>query len=164
MNFLPVVLLHFQELIRKYDVMNNLQNTPTEIELSRRDGIVKLQSVMENMPENLGVDPFPLTHHFVDGCYAREILIPKDSTLVGKIHKHQHFIIFLSGDVTVSSEKGTERISESKIAVSPAGVKRAIYAHEDSRIITIHLTEETDLEKIEEEVILTDFPSLEKTS
>lgn len=127
----------------------------------RRNGIVNLQAVMESMPENLGVDPFPLTHHFTTGCYAREILIPKDATIVGKIHKYEHFIVFLSGDVTVASEIGTERITGAHFRVSPAGTKRAIYAHEDSVIITIHPTDETELTKIEADVIAKDFSEVD---
>ena len=129
--------------------------------LSRRQEIVDLETVMQGMEENLGVDPFPLKHHFVDGCYARELLLPKDSTIVGKIHKHEHFIIFLSGDVTVSSEHGVERVNTPGIAVSPMGVKRAIYAHEESRIITIHVTDKTDLEDIESDVISDSFEDLQ---
>jgi quercetin dioxygenase-like cupin family protein len=142
--------------------MNDIQTkyNPTKDEISRRNDIVSLEETMKGMEENLGEDPFPLIHHFVEGCYAREILLPKDSTVVGKIHKHEHFIIFLSGDVTISSEHGTERINKPGIAISPMGVKRAVYAHEESRIITIHLTKETELEKIEREVIVEDFDEL----
>lgn len=148
--------------------MTNIQKKyhPSINEVKRRDSIVSLEKTMRGMEENLGEDPFPLTHHFADGCYAREILLPKGSTAIGKIHKHEHFIIFLSGDVTVSSEKGKERINTPGISISPKGIKRAIYAHEESIIITVHLTEETDLEKIEQEVIAEDFDSLghEKSS
>ena len=142
--------------------MSNLQPKykPSKDNIARRNDIVDLERVIQGMDENLGEDPFPLIHHFVKGCYAREILLPKDSTVVGKIHKHEHFIIFLSGDVTISSEHGTERINKPGIAISPMGVKRAVYAHEESRIITIHLTDETELEKIEREVIVEDFAEL----
>jgi len=141
--------------------MNLVNCKPTKDELSRRSSIVDLETAMRGMDENLGEDPFPLIHHFVDGCYAREMFLPKDSAIVGKIHKHEHFIIFLSGDVTVSSEKGSERINKSGISISPIGAKRAIYAHEDSVIVTIHVTKETDLVKIEGEIIAKSFNDIQ---
>lgn len=141
--------------------MNLKQYSPTNDELVNRSKIVDLEATIKAMDGSLGEDPFPLIHHFVDGCYAREILLPKDSTIIGKIHKHEHFIIFLSGDVTISSEKGNQRINTPGIAISPMGIKRAVYAHEESRIITIHPTKETDLKKIENEVIAEDFMSIE---
>jgi len=139
---------------------SDLINRDSENEVSRRNDILGLEKVISGMDENLGVDPFPLIHHFAEGCYAREIVLPKDSVVTGKIHKHEHFIIFLSGDVTISSEKGKERINKPGIAISPVGVKRAVYAHEESRIITIHVTEKTDLEEIESEVIAESFSDL----
>jgi len=140
--------------------LNTQAYSPSDDELMRRSVIVDLENSIKDMDENLGEDPFPLIHHFVDGCYAREIVLPKGSTVVGKIHKHEHFIIFLSGDVTISSEKGSDRINTPGIAISPLGIKRAVYAHEESRIITIHVTDKTDLKDIESEVIANDFNSL----
>lgn len=146
--------------IAKTSDKNTAAYQPSDDELTRRGLIVELEDAMNDMEGSLGEDPFPLMHHFADGCYAREIVLPKGSTVVGKIHKHEHFIIFLSGDVTISSEKGNERINKPGIAISPLGIKRAVYANEESRIITIHVTEKTDLKDIEAEVIAKDFNSL----
>jgi len=142
----------------------NLEKTynPSSEELVRRNDIITLQNAILEMDENLGEDPFPLTHHFAPGIYAREIFIPGGYVIIGKIHKHNHFIIFLDGDVTIVSEKGKEHITKPGIMISPMGIKRAVYANKDSRIITIHPTEETDLDKIEDEVIAKDYSELEK--
>ena len=124
--------------------------------------IFDLEATIKAMPENLGVDPFPLTHHFADGVYMREILIPKGAVLVGKMHKHRHFRIFLSGDATVVSSKGRVHMSgEPQIFVSPAGAKRAVYAHKDTRVVTVHVTNETDLDKIEEDCIISDYEEID---
>lgn len=125
--------------------------------MSRRNGIVDLEASIRNSGNNLGVDAYPLKHHFAPGVYVREILIPADNLIVGKIHKHDHLIIFMSGDVSISSEKGTERISMPGVSLSTKGIKRAVYAHVDSIILTIHPTDEVDLDKIEEEVIASSF-------
>ena len=46
--------------------------------------------------------------------------------------------------------------------VSPAGTKRAVYAKTDVVWTTIHLTNETDLEKIEEETIAKSYQEYEQ--
>ena len=123
--------------------------------------IFELEATIKAMPENLGEDPFPLTHHFADGVYMREILIPKGAVLVGKMHRHQHFLIFLSGDATVVSSEGRKRVDEPQVFVSPVGAKRSFYAHEDTRLVTVHVTQETDLDKIEEECIISNYDEID---
>lgn len=95
----------------------------------------------------------PVTHHFAHGVYAREIFIPKGTVLTGKIHKYSQFNIMPKGDLSVLTETGIERVKAPFSIVSPAGTKRIAYAHEDTIWITVHGTEETDLEKIENHFI-----------
>lgn len=98
----------------------------------------------------------PLTHHFAHRTYARELFIPKDTVLTGKIHKYSQFNILLSGELSVLVEGEVRRIKAPFRVVSPAGTKRIAYAHEDSVWITVHGTEETDLEVIERTFIAQD--------
>ncbi|MCF6327591.1 MAG: hypothetical protein L3J21_09915 [Devosiaceae bacterium] len=134
---------------------------PTPDEILRRKNIVDLESTIEKEDGSLGNDPFPLKHHFAPGVYAREILLPAGTITVGKIHRHDHLIIFLFGDVTISSEKGEERITTPGVAISPVGIKRALYAHKDTAIVTIHVTSKTDMADIEREVIAPNFNVLD---
>jgi hypothetical protein len=48
------------------------------------------------------------------------------------------------------------------VVVSPPGVKRLAYAHEESIWATIHGTDETDVDKIEEQFIAKDYSEVEK--
>jgi len=130
---------------------------PAEI----RNGIMDLEECIKNIPGSLGADPFQLFHYFADSVYAREIVLPADYYLVSKIHKHKHLMIFLSGDVTIISDEGRVRVNEPCIKVSPAGAKRALYTHAETRIITIHVTEETDLIKIESDCMAKSFDEVE---
>lgn len=106
-------------------------------------------AVSENLPE---ID-CPLKHFFAPHAYGREIFIPKDTIIVGKIHKHSHLNMLMKGKVSVLTEEGEKLLEAPLTMVSPAGTKRVVYAHEDTVWVTVHLTDETDLEKIEEEVI-----------
>jgi hypothetical protein len=95
-----------------------------------------------------------LQHVFAPGAYGRTLSFPRGAIIVGKIHKHAHLNVLSKGDVLVFTESGgLERLIGPKTMVSPPGTKRALLALEDTVWTTVHLTDETDLEKIEEHVI-----------
>lgn len=104
----------------------------------------------------------PLTNHFSKGVYAREIFIPAGSVIIGKIHRHENLNILAKGDLTLLSIEGCTRVRAPFTVVSPPGVKRLAYAHEDSVWITIHGTNEKDLQKIEDEFIVKSYDELEE--
>lgn len=121
--------------------------------------LYELQVAVSNLPE---VD-MPLQHVFAPGACARTIFIPAGSYIVGKIHKHAHLNILSMGHVTVFTESGgAEDLMGPLTMVSPAGTKRAVRAHTDTVWTTVHLTNETDLAKIEDEVIAKTFEEYEQ--
>ena len=126
----------------------------------RREGIMALQENLKDMPQV----EMPLTHHHFHKGYGRELLIPKDTLLVGKIHKHQTLNILLEGDISLLTEEGTKRVQAPFVVVSKPGIKRVGYAHTDCKWLTVHGTEETDLEKIEAEVIAKDYSEVAELS
>lgn len=99
----------------------------------------------------------PVKHHFSRGVYARELFIPKGTVLVGKIHKYSQINIVSKGDISVLTEDGVKRVKAGTTIVSGPGAKRAGYAHEDTIWTTIHGTDETDLDKLEDELIAASF-------
>jgi len=124
--------------------------------LPTREDIERLQASLLDAPQM----ELPTRHYFADGMYCRELFRPKDTLIVGKVHKKEHFYIVLSGEVTVVGDGKRERIKAPRIIVSQPGTKRAVYAHEDSTCITVHRTFETDLEAIERELIEPDETAL----
>lgn len=120
-------------------------STPT------REQITKLQEAM--LPIQCP-QPDP-THFFAPGMYLRELTVPAGMLLVGKIHKHTHFLVVTKGRAEVISEFGRAIVEPGHISVSQAGVKRVVLALEDTQFITIHLnsTDTEDLTVIEAEHI-----------
>lgn len=132
-----------------------------------RENVLKLENDFVNMIKDGVIDSTLedciLTHHFspVDekygcGTYAREMFIPKDTLIIGKIHRHQHLNFIMKGKVSVATEFGKKYFEAPCIFVSEVGLKRAVYAEEDTIWVTVHMTEhsgEENLSKIEEEVI-----------
>ena len=116
-------------------------------------------ALVGDSPEYLAV--CPLKHSFVDGAYVREIFLPKGMLFVTKIHKKTHPYFVMSGDASVLTEQGIVRINGPHHGITPAGTIRVIYTHEDTVWITVHATKETDLGKIEEEVIAKDFTEMD---
>jgi len=129
---------------------------PKEGGLTARQQIMALQAALETMPQV----EIPPTHYFSKGLYAREIFIPKGTIVVGKIHKHLSLNILSQGDITILTEFGARRVKAPYTVVSPPLTKRVGYAHEDTVWTTVHATDETDLEKIEDELICQTFPDM----
>ena len=92
--------------------------------------------------------------HFSQGVYARELHIPAGTVLTGKIHKFQNLNILSQGRMVVFMDDGTtQEVSAPFTVVSPPGTRRAALALTDCVWTTIHGTEETDVQKIEDHFI-----------
>ena len=91
-------------------------------------------------------------NYFAAGLYAREITIPAGTVLTGAVHKHEHMNI-CHGDITVWTDEGMRRITGHATLTSKPGMKRAGFAHADTVWTTIHATDETDIEKLEDMLV-----------
>jgi len=123
-----------------------------------REQILALEQAM--MGHDEAVFELPTTHHFAPGMYARELFIPAGMVLTGKTHRCAHLNMLMAGDITVWIDGGMRRVQAPLTFVSQPGTKRVGYAHTDTIWITVHATEETDLEKIEMQVIAPDDTAL----
>jgi hypothetical protein len=124
------------------------QHAPLSAEVLR-DKIDHLEALMRREPQ-VEIEP---VHHFANGLYAREITIPAGTLLTGKIHRTEHLNVISKGRIVVWTEDGMKEVSAPFTMVSRPGTKRVGYALEDTVWITIHATTETDLVKLEAELI-----------
>lgn len=97
-----------------------------------------------------------LRHHFIEGVYARELLIPAGTVVVGKLHKYPRICIISGGECTFVTEYGTRRVTAPFSEVMQPGTKTAVYAHRDTTWTAIHATHETDLDRLEQIFIAKD--------
>jgi len=145
--------------LAKVTFREKILNAQDEMKEAISDG--KLRDVM---------DECTLTHYFTPisedyGCavYGREIFLPKGTAIIGKIHRHQHLNIISKGKVSVMTEHGKKYMTAPCTFISETGLKRAVYAEEDTIWTTIHLTNtpgEDHLQEIEDEVIAPDYKSI----
>lgn len=97
-----------------------------------------------------------LTEHlFGHNCYARILHIPAGTVLTGKRHRFKTINILLKGRIEVTATNEAPRmLTAPAIFVAEAGARRAGFVHEDVTWVNIHGTEETNLEQIEAEQIV----------
>ncbi len=102
------------------------------------DAMVERIEEMESMMLEEEQVEMPVTDRFVSGMYVRQIMIPKDTLLTGRVHLGDYVDIMLSGDISVATPDGVKRMTGHNVMIGPKGRKRAGYAHEDTHWVTIH--------------------------
>ena len=136
--------------------------------------ILKLQNILlknadnENIIGNNGEvvrhESFNLKHTFADGIYVRQMEMKKDSMVVGAIHNHEHIWFLLTGHIVVHAHEQVEDyIAPCYVKCSP-GIKRVIYAADDSIFVNIHKnpTNTQDLDELEAEIVSRSYEEYEK--
>lgn len=114
-----------------------------------RAQVERLQREMLAMPQaDLATE-----HFFIPGVYVRRVFRKAGTLIVGKIHKNPHLFVCAAGELLVSTDGGIDHIKAGDVIESLPGTKRVTYALTDAVGLTIHRTDETDLDKIEEELI-----------
>lgn len=96
----------------------------------------------------------PLEHRFAPGVYLRKILMPKGTFVIGHQHRTEHFNIVLRGRASVIMNGQVHEVVAPCILKSEAGVRKALYIWEDMEWATIHPTDETDVLKLEEALVV----------
>ena len=112
--------------------------------------INKLQRIMSELPQ---VD-CPIVDHFSDGVYARELVIPEGVCIVGSRHKTNHLLIILKGVCAIADNRNPSEVCYGPMVLeTKAGTKRAITAITETRMLTVHITDETDIAKIGDKIL-----------
>lgn len=114
-----------------------------------REKIELLESKILSRNDPVEMKP---VHRFVEGLYAREITIPKDVVLTGKIHKFEHLNFLMKGKISVLTEDGIKEITAPAVIPSMPGTKRVGYTHEETIWVTVHATDCRDESEIEDKL------------
>jgi quercetin dioxygenase-like cupin family protein len=97
-----------------------------------------------------------ISHHFSDGVYAKQMFLEKGH--VARTHKHvySHLSILAQGEVVIALD-GLETLYKAPCCIEiKAEVEHQIKALQDSVFFCVHATEITDLEHIDEVLIVKD--------
>jgi hypothetical protein len=109
----------------------------------------KISALVDQM-RRLPQTDCPVKHHFSPGLYLREIFMPAGTVVIGRIHKTEHFNILVQGSCAIVHDDFRREVLQAPMVfVSKAGVQKALYILEDMIWMTTHVSEETDLTKLE---------------
>ena len=127
-------------------------------ELGTMPEILRIEQELLQMPQV----ELPIEHYQIDGVYARSMFIPAGTLLTGKIHNFESIAILAKGRIRITNGTESYIISEGHIMVDKPGVKRLGYAETDVIFITVHRTDNTEIEAIEKELVSATFEEYEQ--
>jgi hypothetical protein len=150
----------------KAEIAKDFMSAVTELEQNLRN-IANGETVVVGTDEKPIVSDsklVPIRHFFMDGVYVREMTMYKDTVVVGAIHKHLHMCFLLTGKITVVNEEETVDHIAPCFIVSTPGIKRVLYAHEDSIWYNTHKNPSNteDVEKLERDIVAISYKEYEE--
>jgi len=119
-----------------------------------------LEKVLRSLPDSVEGSG-DVHHHFAHGAYVRELRVPKDQVVLGKIHRYENINMLIAGTALIVTSDGTQdKISAPHIFVSAAGVQKAVRTITDCVFVNVMATESTDLDEIEQEFTCKSYKEL----
>jgi len=94
-----------------------------------------------------------LVHHFSDGLYAKQMIIPADTMILKHTHSFSHLSILASGKVAVMRGDEVDVIEAPACIEIKAGLVHGVKALTDCVWFCIHATDEKDVLKVDNVLI-----------
>lgn len=147
--------------LKKIEELMGFEGNPiTPLEM--RTKIAYFERFMHTLPDAKIGDAYPLKHEFINGIYYRTIYAPKGEIIITKLHKTEHKVLMLKGDVSILTENGFIRKQAPCLMTSEVGAKRVCFIHEDTEWINIHANPENidELEVLENNLIAKNYSEI----
>lgn len=122
------------------------EDSPVSL-MASPEAVRELERHMMQLPQ---VD-LSTSHVIHAGMCSRTILIPAGTVLTGALTNMDNLCV-MNGDITVTTDDGTVRLTGHHVLPARAGFKRAGFAHADTYWTTVWQTELTDITAIEDEM------------
>lgn len=138
--------------MNELSVYDQHKATLGDLEIAIRDGIAS------GMGDAVSLEP---KHHFAHGTYTRELFLPANSFVAGKIHRYDCITIILYGRARVVTDKGFYEVVGPEVLVTGSGSK-GLYVMEDTLWVTTHPWDgKQTLEELEAYVVAPSYDALE---
>ena len=121
-----------------------------------RSEVEHLQAIISQFPQ---YEP-KTTHTFHGGMYCRQVWRDADVTIIGKVHKKEHFYFVVSGTIIVTTDDGVQTITGPQLLCSKPGTKRAVYSVTEALCMTFHQLDSVTVEEAEAELVEEDPKSM----
>ena len=104
----------------------------------------------------------PVQHFFIPGHYCRQITMPAGSLIVSKVHNTWHAYTVTKGFVSVVTDEQQMRVQHIRVggegehfaSLTEPGTRRLLFCHEETVWTTFHPTQMTDVDTIEDSIML----------
>jgi hypothetical protein len=116
-----------------------------------------LLSQVEQMPQ---VD-CKTTHYFGPGLYIREVTMPAGAIVIGKPHRREHMCVMLQGRMIVVDAEGCKRELIAPFTFVGSAGRKVAYILETTVFQNILVTDETDIDVLENMLVDNTQPMLE---
>ena len=110
-----------------------------------------------NLVENIKVkfrDDYLLDNVIAGGVLARTVLMPKGDIVIGEKHKEETINILIRGELKVWVNGEVIHIKAPYMVKSKANTRKVFYVLEEAVWTTFHNVTSTNLDEIEDEVII----------
>lgn len=110
-----------------------------------------------NLVENIKVkqrDDYLVDNVIADGVLARTVLMPKGDIVIGEKHKEETINILIRGELKVWVNGEVKHIKAPYMVKSKANTRKVFYIIEEAVWTTVHKVTSTNLDEIEDEVII----------
>lgn len=129
-----------------------------EDETARKIAILKYENHLMS-GETIDLD---VHHHRSPGIYTRTVVVEKGVTVTGNIHITEHLTVIV-GDVEIADHNGSRRLTGYHIIASEPGIKRCVYAYEDTIFTTIHAVYDgMSINEIENSLFVSNYEEYEQ--
>ena len=110
-----------------------------------------------NLVEDIKVkfrEDYLVDNVIADGVLARTVLMPKGDIVIGEKHKEETINILIRGELKVWVNDEVKHIKAPYMVKSKANTRKIAYIIEDTVWTSIHRVTSTNLDDIEDEVII----------
>lgn len=128
-----------------------------ELSITSDNQFERIKSIMASLPQ---LPAFKTDHFFAGGMYCRRIEIPAGSIILSKVHKTEHHFIGCAGELVVAGQGETYTLSPGDVVVSKVGTRRVVFAKTDVVCMTVHRTDMTSTDGLEQELMQFDEDAL----
>lgn len=101
-------------------------------------------------------------HYYGEGVYARSLLIPAGTAVVGYIHKQDRVCIIAGGKCTFADEFHSETVEAPWVGEFKAGTKTAVYAHTDTTWVAVVGTDDKDADILTDKLVVATYEEYEQ--
>lgn len=132
------------------EVVDALVNYTLGIEELEKTLLAKIES------EQIEAAECPVRHTFPHGLYVRTVRMPAGAVVIGAEHKESTLNIFHSGRMQVMINGQITEISEPRMFVSDAGIRKVALILEDVEFSNVHPNPDncTDVDELERRFVI----------